>query len=171
MIADSPVGSRKTASKRDRRPRQHPRRRVLLDPAVAHELRQDRAPPHLLQHRRIGLGQRHERPERGPAGSPLFQVMFTFRRSLPLPSMTGLEVTELELETGTAKFDLSLDLVDHGSRVAATFEYATDLFDLATIERAAGHYRTLLEGIVADPDRRIRDLPLLTGAERRALLE
>ncbi len=48
--------------------------------------------------------------------------------------------------------------------------YSTDLFDAATIERLVGHFVTLLEGIVADPDQRISELPLLTEPERHQLL-
>ena len=50
-------------------------------------------------------------------------------------------------------------------------EYATDLFDRATIERMMGHWRALLEGIVADPAQPISRLPLLAPDERRQLLE
>jgi non-ribosomal peptide synthetase component F len=47
-----------------------------------------------------------------------------------------------------------------------TLQYNTDLFDKATILRLLGHFRTLLEGIVAHPGQRLSDLPLLTPAER-----
>ena len=49
-------------------------------------------------------------------------------------------------------------------------EYCSDLFDAGTITRMLGHFRTLLEGIVADPDRRLSRLPLLTEPERHQLL-
>jgi non-ribosomal peptide synthetase component F len=49
-------------------------------------------------------------------------------------------------------------------------EYDTALFDSSTIERMAGHFETLLEGIVANPEQRISELPLLTAAERHQLL-
>ena len=49
-------------------------------------------------------------------------------------------------------------------------EYATDLFEPDTIERLVGHYRTLLEGIVSDADRRVSELPLLSDAERHRLV-
>src|SRR5262249_45695889 len=53
----------------------------------------------------------------------------------------------------------------HGSVV-----YNTDLFDASTIERLVGHFETLLNGIVANPDTRIGRLPLLKEAERRQIL-
>ena len=45
-------------------------------------------------------------------------------------------------------------------------EYATDLFDSGTIERLAGNFKTLLEGVAADAERPISELPLLSEAER-----
>ena len=45
-------------------------------------------------------------------------------------------------------------------------EYNTDLFNGATIRRWLGHFKTLLEGIVARPEARISDLPLLSDGER-----
>ena len=49
-------------------------------------------------------------------------------------------------------------------------EYSTDLFERATIQRMLGHFQRFLEGIAADPDQRIGQLPMLTEAERRQLL-
>ena len=84
--------------------------------------------------------------------------------------MPGLTLSRLEVESGTAMFDWTLTLVEGVDGLHATLEYDTDLFEAATIERVLGHYRTLLEGVVADPDRGLADLPLLTGGERQRLL-
>ena len=51
-----------------------------------------------------------------------------------------------------------------------TFEFATDLFDRATVERIASQFKMLLKGIVANPNEKISRLPLLTKAERWQLL-
>jgi amino acid adenylation domain-containing protein len=75
-----------------------------------------------------------------------------------------------ELGTGTSKFDLTLSLAETPQGLLGTFEYNSDLFDAATIERMAGLYRTLLESIVATPDRRVSELPLLTSAQRHQLV-
>jgi aspartate racemase len=110
-------------------------------------------------------------PERDLSHNPLFQVMFILQntpgRTLELP---GLAVSDLEVDNGTAKFDLTLSIVEGVEGLKATFEYNTDLFDEATVTRMAGHFRVLLEGIVADPDRRLSGLPLLTEVERHQLL-
>src|SRR5262249_55514237 len=54
--------------------------------------------------------------------------------------------------------------------ICGGLEYRTDLFDEATIARMAGHYRTLLEGIVQAPERRLADLPILTDEERHRIV-
>ncbi|NOK24006.1 AMP-binding protein, partial [Corallococcus carmarthensis] len=76
----------------------------------------------------------------------------------------------LPLEAHFSKFDLSLALQEVQAGLAGTLEYATDLFDAATIQRMAGHFGVLLEAIAAKPDTRLGDLPLLTDSERQQLL-
>jgi amino acid adenylation domain-containing protein len=101
----------------------------------------------------------------------LFQVLFALqnfpRESLRLP---GLALHPVEIRNHTAKFDLSLYMMEDGEKLRASFEYRTDLFDEATIKRMAGHFETLLEGIVADSECRLSELPVLTAAERQQLL-
>src|SRR5207253_10933817 len=71
------------------------------------------------------------------------------------------------LGTGTSKFDLTLFLSETEHGLEGVVEYSTDLFEAATMRRLCGHYRTLLEGIVRQPDQSLATLPLLTGAERQ----
>ena len=52
----------------------------------------------------------------------------------------------------------------------ARVEYCPDLFDAETIRRMLGHYQVLLEGIVANPEARVAELPILTEVERHQLL-
>jgi hypothetical protein len=110
-------------------------------------------------------------PERSLSQNPLFQVTFQLnsspRKAMALP---GLQVEAFELSGGMSKFDLSLSMVDYGSTISGRLLYNTDLFDESTIERMLGHFKTLLEGIVANPDQRIGELPLLAEAEKHQLL-
>ncbi len=110
-------------------------------------------------------------PQRDFSRNPLFQVMFVFQNipdsSLQLQGMTS---ELLQVSNGTTQFDLTLELTETAQGLAGRVEYATDLFEAATIERLIGHFRTLLEGIIAQPDARLSELPLLTEAERRQLL-
>src|SRR5207244_225359 len=110
-------------------------------------------------------------PERSLSHSPLFQVMFALERAALEPvHWPGLKLTQLALDSGTAKFDLTLYGVQNGADLTARMEYNTDLFEAATIQRILSHFEVLLEAVVADPDKRLSDLRLLTEPERHQLL-
>jgi amino acid adenylation domain-containing protein/non-ribosomal peptide synthase protein (TIGR01720 family) len=113
-------------------------------------------------------------PERDMSHTPLFQVMFALQNVpmevLELPDLT---LSSVEIKDETAKFDLTLTMVEGADGLRGSLEYNTDLFDASTMARMLEHFRTLLEGIVAtkeSPDRPISKLPLLTQAERQQLL-
>ncbi|MBH8563641.1 amino acid adenylation domain-containing protein [Nostoc sp. CENA67] len=109
--------------------------------------------------------------ERDLSRSPLFQVLFvlqnTPRQNLQLP---GLTITPFEIENHTAKFDLSFYLRETLEGISGSIEYNTDLFNAATITRLAGHFQTLLQAIITNPEQRLWDLPLLTTSEQHQLL-
>ena len=110
-------------------------------------------------------------PERDLSRNPLFQVMFVLQNA-PMEALTlpGLVVNPLKFDRRTAQFDLTLSMEKTGQGLRGVLEYNTDLFDAATVTRVAGHFQTLLEGIVANPEQRLSDLPLLTETERCQLL-
>jgi amino acid adenylation domain-containing protein len=111
-------------------------------------------------------------PARDPARSPLFQAMLILQNAPPAArALGGAALTPLAVDTGTAKFDLTLAISPDDAGLAGLFEYATDLFAPATVARMAGHLAVLLQAAVADPDRRVAELPLLTPAERTLLVE
>ena len=85
-------------------------------------------------------------------------------------ALAGLRLEGMPLASGAAKFDLTLAMEERGDELTGVFEYATDLFDAATIERMARHFENLLEAVVAKPEQRLRELPLLDDEERRELL-
>src|SRR6476659_3440674 len=82
----------------------------------------------------------------------------------------GLRISPLSTGGSTALFDLQVYVSDHGQGLSTNWEYSTDLFDAATIERLAAHFGVVLEGIVARPEARLSELPLLTPREREQLL-
>ncbi|HEV8581881.1 MAG TPA: amino acid adenylation domain-containing protein [Thermoanaerobaculia bacterium] len=110
-------------------------------------------------------------PDRDLSRSPLFQVMFALQRAeaeaLRLP---GLTLRSRDLDTGTAKFELTLQLAEGAESVAGWIEYNTDLFDAATVERMAEQLATLLRSFPGGLERLVSDLPLLPETERRQLL-
>jgi amino acid adenylation domain-containing protein len=110
-------------------------------------------------------------PERDLSRNPLFQVTFILQNApRGLPNISGISLGRMEVDSRTSKFDLNLSLAERERRLTGFFEYSTELFDRSTIERMIGHFQTLLEGIVADPDQCISTLPLLTEPERHQLL-
>ncbi|HEX8161810.1 MAG TPA: amino acid adenylation domain-containing protein [Pyrinomonadaceae bacterium] len=109
-------------------------------------------------------------PERDMSRAPLFQVMFVMQnapaRALELP---GLKLSRLEDAGEAAKFDLMLELEESGAGVTGFLGYDADLFDARTVGRMATRFRVLLEGVAANPERRLSALPLLGEEERRLL--
>lgn len=111
-------------------------------------------------------------PARSLGQSPLFQAMFAFQtQAMPQPAMPGIQMALRQSEATTAKFDLTLSLQQNAGRIHGRFEYASDLFDRATVASWAVHLRTLLEAMAADPQARIEDLQMLDEAGRRQVLE
>ncbi|HLM46806.1 MAG TPA: condensation domain-containing protein, partial [Myxococcaceae bacterium] len=110
-------------------------------------------------------------PERDLSRSPLFQVLFTVQNA-PMPELAtqGLKLSPVELASDTAKFDLSLGFMETEEGFSGQLEYNTGLYDASTIQRMLGHLQVLLEGIVAAPESKLWQLPLLGEAERRQLL-
>ncbi|MEQ8997824.1 MAG: amino acid adenylation domain-containing protein [Coleofasciculus sp. B1-GNL1-01] len=110
------------------------------------------------------------RPQRDVSYNPLFQVSFTLQNAPQLEEIPGLTLNQLKVESLTSQFDLSLFVEIKPGELTASFEYNTDLFENATITRMLGHFSNLLEGIVANPDQRLSDLPLLSKAEQHQQL-
>jgi amino acid adenylation domain-containing protein len=111
-------------------------------------------------------------PERNLSHSPLFQVLFALQHAAKeSEAVQTLALTPLKAATRTSKFDLQLMVEESETGLICGVEYSTDLFDASTIQRLLGNYEQLLTGVVADPSRPVSELPLLTEAERRQLLD
>src|ERR1039457_3999570 len=149
--------------------------RLEDDPSVAGLLAQIKASTlEAYAHQDIPFAQVVEalQPPRSLSYNPIFQVMLAFdnapgERALSLP---GLKVSEFEPPQSSAQFELTLSLRDSGESITGSLEYASDLFDRASIERMSAHLLSLLEAMVADDQQRISTLTLLSRAERQQLL-
>ncbi|MEH2296963.1 non-ribosomal peptide synthetase [Nostoc sp.] len=110
-------------------------------------------------------------PERDLSYHPFFQVVFSLQNTpivaLELP---GLTLSLFEFDSKTAKLDLEFHLWQDLDSLKGQMVYSTDLFDHTTITRMLGHFQTLLESVVANPEQRLSDLSLLTVRERQELL-
>ncbi|MBD2775784.1 non-ribosomal peptide synthetase [Iningainema tapete] len=110
-------------------------------------------------------------PERNLSYMPFFQVMFVLlediHKELTLP---GLTLSWHQMHSKTAKFDLTLYVIDGELELTGFLEYNTDLFNSETITRMVEHFQTLLESITANPQAKLSDLPLLTATELHTLI-
>jgi len=112
------------------------------------------------------------RPERSLGHSPLFQVMLVLQNTPEgILKVGGLEFEAVRVEHRSAKFDLTMALVETAQGMSGWLEYNTDLFDRGTIQRTAHHWERLLESVVKGPGLRIGELELLSIQERRQILE
>jgi amino acid adenylation domain-containing protein len=111
--------------------------------------------------------------ERSVARHPLFQVLFSMQPGGTGAALefSGLRVGASEPDTGSAKVDLTLAMVDAGGVLHGGFKYAQDVFDEATIRRLAEHFGTLIASAVAAPDSRVSALRMMGEDERRTVVE
>ncbi|HEX6863954.1 MAG TPA: amino acid adenylation domain-containing protein, partial [Thermoanaerobaculia bacterium] len=110
--------------------------------------------------------------ERDLSRSPLFQVMFVLQNApqgaMELP---GVTLEPIPVSSGTARFDLTLALVESDGDIEGVLEYDADLFEEATAQRLAAHLQALLEAASSQPEVPVSELAFLGEAERRQLLE
>ncbi|HEU0077893.1 MAG TPA: amino acid adenylation domain-containing protein, partial [Longimicrobiaceae bacterium] len=138
------------------------------------------------QHQDLPFEQVVERldPERSLSHTPIFQVMFTWQNTpREILDLEQLELGAVGIEAvahgmageaghdNAAKFDLSLGLTERNGRIAGGLTYATALFERATIDRYVGYLRRVLEQVVVDESRQVRELELLTEGERAQVLD
>ncbi|MEH2405965.1 MAG: amino acid adenylation domain-containing protein [Nostoc sp.] len=111
-------------------------------------------------------------PQRSLSYTPLFQVMFALQNApMSALELPGLSLNLLASESGSTKFDLTLLMTETAQGLIGSLEYNTDLFESSTISRMAEHLQTLVSGIVANPQQRLSELPLLTQAEKALLVK
>ncbi|HSL82510.1 MAG TPA: amino acid adenylation domain-containing protein, partial [Thermoanaerobaculia bacterium] len=161
--------------------------RTALDPAMTfrgllEEVRRTTLELHLHQDLPFEKLVAALQPHRDLSRNPLFQVLFSFHDA-PVPDLDlpGLSAQLFEWHNGSAKADLNVVVkpvaeqrVGRGARaedavLTMVWEYPSDLFDRATVERMWGHYRNLLAAAVAEPHGRLTELALLSRAEDRQL--
>ncbi|HSG38713.1 MAG TPA: amino acid adenylation domain-containing protein, partial [Thermoanaerobaculia bacterium] len=111
-------------------------------------------------------------PERAGDRPPLAQVLFAFMSAAGREPvrMEGLTLSLEEADTGTAKFDLTVNAHERDGRLFGWLEHRTDLFDPATASRLTEHYTALLAESAASPDRLLADMDPLSEAQRHQLL-
>ncbi len=115
------------------------------------------------------VGELH--PHRDPARNPFFQVVFALQNvPRPSPSIGQVKLTRLSTQKPFTRFDLEVHVQEVEDGLVCRFIYNSTLFDAPTIARMKEHFRVLLDAIVADPNVRLSQLPLLTNEERQQIL-
>ncbi len=110
-------------------------------------------------------------PHRDLSHSPVFQSLLVLQNATAEKlELTGLTMEPIITEPRTAKFDLSLGLGEYANGLHASFEYSTDLFKTATVERIKSQFANLLDSIAASPGAAISELGLMSVDDERELL-
>jgi surfactin family lipopeptide synthetase A len=112
---------------------------------------------------------RELQPARDLSRNPLFRVLLSLEPALGEVE-PGWNLTPIDVETGTAKFDLCFVLDDRSEGLSGRLIYSTDLFDRETISGLVECWQTLLQSVVANPAARISELEILPERERHKLL-
>ncbi len=109
-------------------------------------------------------------PTRSLNHAPLYQVAFDLQTSTQqINSFANLQIEAVAQETNSAKFDLSLSLEDEGERLVAYWNFSEDLFVGESIAHFATRYASILEQMIAQPKRSIREISILNAEEKHEL--
>src|SRR6185369_403746 len=110
--------------------------------------------------------------ERGREAGGLFQVMVTMQNAPRTEIMIeGLEIEAESVGNERAKFELTIRIGEEGERLVGEAEYNEELWDEESVRRMMRHLEELLRGVVAGGGKRVRELELMSAAERRQVLE
>lgn len=109
-------------------------------------------------------------PPRDPSRVPLVSTTFNLVRAAGNSQWPGLDAEISFPPKGFNIFDLTVDILDRGEELRVECRFNSDLFDATTMRRWLGHWKTLLEGTLANPAQTVATLPLLNEAEHRQLV-
>jgi amino acid adenylation domain-containing protein len=110
-------------------------------------------------------------PVRDPARNPLFQVTFQLIDFPTMQKTAGNAANMVQVQRGTAIFDLAFTLMEDPAGFTGVFEYSTDLFEAETMGRLDAHFQRLVREAIEQPNVTLSGLSLLDEDERAELLE
>jgi amino acid adenylation domain-containing protein len=109
-------------------------------------------------------------PKRDVNRTPLFDVVFSLQNTPQIPlQLPDLELSVMDVDNGTSKYDLVVNVWEVGRELKGTFEYNSDLFTAATIALLQRHYESLLRSVVVHPDVPLSSLEILSEEENLLL--
>ncbi|HDS1684031.1 TPA: amino acid adenylation domain-containing protein, partial [Pseudomonas putida] len=111
------------------------------------------------------------RPARSLGHTPLFQATLNWQATQGAAlQLQGLQLEAVAQAAQVAKFDLTLNLGEHGDVVAGSLDYATALFDEPTVRRYLGYFEALLRAMVGNDQVALAEVDLIGDEERQTLL-
>jgi amino acid adenylation domain-containing protein len=109
------------------------------------------------------------RPPRDPSRQSLFQIAFALQEAGAPMQLAGTQVTEIELGTGTSRFDMAWNVIRDHDECHLLVEYSTTLFDAETMAGFARHFGQILRGVCAQPAAAISTVDIMAENEREEL--
>jgi amino acid adenylation domain-containing protein len=108
-------------------------------------------------------------PPRERNRTPFFQVKFVLQNApRPKLGMAGLHLSEMELNSGTAKFDLLVNVFQQEGSLRMIWEHSSEIFRESTIRRMAECFVALLQSVVSNPEQKLHEsVAVLEQAELR----
>lgn len=107
---------------------------------------------------------------RDPGRNPLFEYVFVLQEQLLVPETANeLTIQASIIEPSSVPFDLALEAAVHEEGLGFTFRYASQLFNEQTINGLAEHYIRIIHDIVKFPDRKLKDINILSIEEEQLL--
>ena len=104
-------------------------------------------------------------------GSSLFSTVFVVQdQSFGTMEIPGMTVREIDVGYHVSKFELTLGAIEIDGALKFELEYSTDLFKRSTLQRFARHYLNVLETVIADPGKELRQIEVVTPAEKEQIL-
>ncbi len=109
-------------------------------------------------------------PPRDPSRSPIFQIVFSYLNAERPFELPDLDTERLTVDTGVCTFDMTWEVMDVPGGARVVMKYSTDLFLDDTADDLVTRFGNVLRAVAADPDLPLSRIPLLSEAERTALL-
>jgi amino acid adenylation domain-containing protein len=110
-------------------------------------------------------------PERDLSRNPMYQVCFSYQsEAIPEIHMQGLNIDSLGVESGTARFDIELQLWKDNDIIKGFFEYSSDLFESSTMARFSEHFLCVLANIAKYHEKAISDISVMSEYEKKKIL-
>ncbi|GLH79077.1 non-ribosomal peptide synthetase [Bradyrhizobium sp. SSBR45G] len=107
------------------------------------------------------------KPARSGGHNPLFQVKFNYMTApRGFTALDGLRADARIMDLAGSHFDLALDIIDGAAGIDASLNYATDLFDAATVERMADQFVDFLRQIADGAERTLAEFVLAADARQ-----